>query len=491
MLNGINTITSYYTFGGLSAAQLRRANNYVGRCCTALAGGDQVTDIALVYPIESIWPRFTPARQGPTDSASAADVERTWHSAQDGLYGACRDYTIIDSQALAAAKATGDALLYTKPGGAGKLSWRVVVLPCADTLPLAAWENLARFWRQGGGVIAMGALPANSDTEFPSPKVQALAKEMFGTPAGAGAATEAGIHANAAGGAVVYLPTGAEGLLPMVIDSLLGRDVTLGVQGTPIRATHRRVDGHEVYFLINDSAAKWEGQVGFAAIGAGELCDPASGKITPLAALGNVPLSLEPYGGMLFRFAKAQPPKRLKSASGALPGLKLQALPEMTPGVGKGEFVRGGPAPDAEHSRPGAPAWKMAGALTKGNTDTFMFANFPYPNGIDLSGASCIAVESWVPEGQETPAELLVMLQEKSGAIYMTGTGQRLSSPGRHQAFVPISQFALAGWSQDPNGKLDLDQITAIIVGWGGYFGKEGERVEFSLSVPKMGKIGE
>jgi hypothetical protein len=49
----------------------------------------------------------------------------------------------------------------------GPFKWQVVILPGVDTLPLAAWENLAAFVHQGGAVIALGALPQNSETEFP------------------------------------------------------------------------------------------------------------------------------------------------------------------------------------------------------------------------------------------------------------------------------------------------------------------------------------
>ena len=181
MVSGVNCITSYYSFAGLMDEQLRRLNDWVGRCCLMLSGGYQVADIAVLYPVESLWPKFKPARNWANDSPAASRVESAWHAATDALFAAQRDFTFVDARALTEAKVDSGTLRH------GNLRWRVVILPGADTLPLPAWENLARFVRSGGVVISLGSLPANSEAEFPSARVQDLAKEMFGSVhAGAG-----------------------------------------------------------------------------------------------------------------------------------------------------------------------------------------------------------------------------------------------------------------------------------------------------------------
>lgn len=476
LLGGVHTITSYYTFQGLSDEQLRHLNLWVGRCSTMLAGGTQVTDLAVLYPIESLWPRFVPARHGATDSAAAAAVEQAYSHVHGALYAAHRDFTFVDSRALAEALVEEGTLRY------GELRWRVVILPGVDTLPLAAWENLARFWRRGGGVIAVGALPTHSESEFPCPRVQALAKEMFGP------SREPHVHTHAAGGVGIYLPPGAETLLPTVLDALLEPDVKASGSPSPLRATHRRVAGHEVYFLINDSPAPWQGAVSLAVSGPGERWDPATGERTEVASGEALSLSLEAYGGVLLRFPKARRPRRLPLQSGPLPGLVWQPLPAVEPAVGKGEFVQAQVAPDAAHQRDGRPAWRAVGTLTRGQTDTFLFLSFQYPQGLDLSQAACLAVESWVPEGQQTPAKLLLILTERNGGQYLADTGRPLGSSGYFQAFVPWSRFTPAGWAPDPDGRLDLADIIALSVGWGGYLGSEGETIEFSLALPQWGR---
>ena len=74
--NGITTITSYYSFADLSTEQVVRLNEWIGRCSTMLAGGHQVADVAVVYPIESTWIRFTPSRHWNNDCSQEAPAHR-------------------------------------------------------------------------------------------------------------------------------------------------------------------------------------------------------------------------------------------------------------------------------------------------------------------------------------------------------------------------------------------------------------------------------
>jgi hypothetical protein len=470
IFGGINTITSYYAFQNLSDEQLRRLNLHIGRCCTMLTGGHQVADIAVLYPIESLWPEFTPATQGARGSPATVRVEHAYRLVSNSLYGANRDFTFADSRALAAAKAEKGVLVH------GKLRWRAVVLPCADTLPMAAWENLARFWRDGGVVIAVGALPANSATEFPSARVRKLAREMFGDGNGAR------VTANSAGGAGVFLPTGSEALLPLALSGALEPDVLAGDGRGPVRATHRRIDGREVYLLINDSGEPWEGAVRVTGRNQGEQWNPATGAATPLAGDGKLKLRLDPYGAALLRYAGTEPARRLPVTSGGLPGLTLRLLPDVKPVVGCGEFVRAELTGDSSR-------WRAVGTVTKSQVDTHLFLSFNFPQPVDLSGGDVLALDTRVPEGQGTPTELLVILRDDKGRDFVAHAGRSLGAPGRCQSFVLLSQFQLASWSKSRDTRLNPSAIAAIRVGWGGHLGTAGEKVEFLTAPPQTGHI--
>jgi len=481
---GVNCMTSYYSFQDLSDEQLRRLNEWVGRCCTALRGGHQVADIAVLYPAESLWTRFIPSRHWTQEATAAARIESLYRAATESLFSSQRDFTFVDSRALTEAKVKSGVLVH------GKLCWRAVILPGADTLPIAAWENLARFVRQGGLVIALGALPANSEAEFPSARVQALAKEIFGeSPVGASAAQEPHSCANAKGGAGIFLPAGLEALLPRVLDGLMQQDVKVREARSPLRVTHRRVENREVYFIINDSDKPWAGQVEFRATGTGERWNPATGGMEESLAASATRLTLEPYGAAFFRFTTAKPPQRRALDRGVLPSLSLRTLPETEPTVTHGEFVRAELTTGTAHARAGSPAWQAVAVLTKAKVDTHLFTQFRYPEALDLSDADCLAIETRIPEGQTTPNQLLVILHEEGGGDFIAETGRSLASPGREDTLVALNRFKLAGWSQDADGILDLRKVGDIRIGWGGYFGAEGEKVQFSVALPQVGVV--
>ncbi len=481
---GINCITSYYSFAGLTDEQLRRLNEWVGRCCMALRGGHQVADIAVLYPTESLWTQFVPSRHWTKEATAAARIESLYRGAAESLFSSQRDFTFIDSRAIREAAVESSVLVH------GQLRWRVVILPGTDTMPLAAWENLAQFVRRGGVVIALGTLPSNSESEFPSARVQTLRKEIFGeNESGFSSAQGPQSRVNAEGGAGVFLPYGLESLLPLVLDGMLEPDVKVAETKSPLRVTHRRLDNREVYFVINDSAKPWAGKVDFAASEAGERWNPATGQREETLTANTAQLTLEAYGATLFRFTSAKPPQRRTITAGGLPNLVLGAMPGTEPIMGHGEFVRAELVPDAAHSRAGSPAWQAVAVLTKAQVDTHLFTQFRYPKPLDLSDADCLAIESWVPDGQSMPSQLLVILHEEGGGDFIAETGRSMSAPGRERTFIALNRFQLAGWSKDADGVLDLKRVSDIRIGWGGYFGAEHEKAQFSVALPQIGSV--
>jgi len=462
---GINTLTSYYSFKGLADEQLRRINAHVGRCQTMLRGGHQVADVAVLYPVQSVWPKFIPAYRGASAEAAANLVERIFDGVSQALYGANRDFTYVDSQALCDAKVKGDALEH------GDLRWRVLVLPETDTLPREAWEKVAAFWRKGGAVIAVGARPENDERALPSEKAQAIGRELFGD------GDAPSVTTNKAGGVGVLLPGGMTALVPRFIDAFVARDAACADSVAPIKITRRRVDGYDVYFAINDSASAWTGELTFCGDGVSERWDPATGEMATLAQGANVPIEIGPYGALLFRARRAGTPRRLAGAASAGLSMRPSALPAATKvNVAGGQHVR------SELSGNDAAGWTGKAQLTQGQVDTHQFVSFNYDPPLDLAESVGLAIDTSTPEGQKTPAELLVFIQTQSGGRYLAGTGRYLNAPGLSRAYVVFSQFRPFGETAAP---LDLSKVAAIRIGWGGYFGSEGERITVTIMPPK------
>ncbi len=462
---GINTLTSYYAFQDLTHQQLQRLNTHVGRCQTMMRGGHQATDIALLYPIESVWPRFVPAFQGATTESAARRIESVLDGVQAALYAANRDFAYVDARAVCAARVVDDALTH------GPLRWRVLVLPAADTLPLAAWENVATFWRQGGAVIAVGARPSNSETEFPSPRVEAIAQEIFGT------GEAPCLAASPAGGAGVLLPTSMTTLLPRVIDSLLQPDAVCAVPHPAIKVTRRHIEGQAVYFAINDSDTAWEGDIRFCGRGVNEQWDPATGAMTQVADGTCVPVRLGPYDAMLFRSATADLPDRIRGGAAPAFSITCELLPAASrPVVASGEFVK------AELAGDDTSGWRATATLTKGQVDTFLFMNFRYADPLNLVGSEGLTIDGVVAPDQSASTEVLVFLNMADGDRYLAGTGRFLNEPGAFRTHVMFGQFQPF---QQTYGTLDLSRIDSIGVGWGGYLGTAGERITLSVKPPQ------
>jgi hypothetical protein len=198
-------------------------------------------------------------------------------------------------------------------------------------------------------------------------------------------------------------------------------------------------------------------------------------------------LNLQPYGAALLRYPTARVPRKRKPRDGVLPNLALHAIPDVKPAMVQGEFVRAEVLPDTVHSQPGRPVWRASARLTKSHVDTFMFVRFLFPESLDLEGKECLVLDAWVPDGQQTGTQLLIIVQEEGGGDFLASTGGLLGASGHHRLFVPINRLQLAGWSQDSDGELDLKRVSEIRIGWGGYLGTEGERVEFSVALPQTG----
>jgi hypothetical protein len=484
---GVNRQTSYYAFAGLDDDALNRLNAWTGRLGAHLTGGHQMTDIATVYPIESLWTRFVPSKHLTRDATDAQEIANIDTAALNALFAHQRDMTVIDAQAIV--KSTVD------PSGIlrhGPLAWRVVILPGVDTLPMAAWERLRDLIRAGGIVVSLGHRPASSETAFPDARVQAIAEEMFGPTSTSG---DPSVHVTPSGGAGVWLPQGSEPLLTAALDGLIDPDVRLigltpGARPSPLRVTHRQMsDEDHVYLLINDSGAEWSGEVRLSAVtGPGERLDPATGRVQVVADPTSIRLDLEPYAAVLLHFAHAATPARHPSRDGLLPGLSLAPIP-VAPG--DPAHFNGQYAPSTVTADDGNPAaWDVQSHLTKSDVDTFNFVEWTCQPTADLSGALGLVVEADVPEAQTTGTQLLLIVREQDGGDYLAPTGLSLSSPGHHRAVVPLDRLEPASWSHDPDGHLDPSRIAALRLGWGGYLGQQGESVHFRARVPQAARMG-
>jgi hypothetical protein len=465
---GITTFTSYYRFAGLDDNQLRRINSYVGRCSTMLKGGYQVCDVAMLYPIESAWIYYEPSYHSNSNNPKAINIAEVYKAVGNSLYHSNRDFTYVDSKALKEAKIKSGALTH------GDLAWRALVLPATETLPIDSWRKVYSFWEKGGIVIAVGELPRNSESEFPSSEVTQMAVEMFTSkPFSPGK--------SAAGGIGLLLPSGLASLVPEMVDRLVTRSSWSSEAGGPIRVTQRRIDDHDVYFAINDSDVPFKGSMNFGGQGVSELWNPETGLMTPLSGAEQncVAVQLPPYGSVLFRSAAESRGKRLP-LKGAFNIVDRSVVQRGEPKVGHGIYV------SATLQGSDRDGWTSRAKLKKGDVDTHLFMDFTIDKPELLSSSGGFVFDVSLPEGQTADAQMLVMAATKGGAVFIASTGHYLNQSGAHRLHVGMSQFSLfKEGKSDVSKQLNLSKVNSVRIGWGGYFGQEGECITFNVQQPR------
>ncbi|NLH98436.1 MAG: hypothetical protein GX446_02980 [Chthonomonadales bacterium] len=269
ILGGISVLTSYHSFPGWTDERIKAANDWIGRCMAAVSGGKREAQVAVVYPTETVWARFTPSNLWVEQiSPECRRVEETIRALSEALYRSRREFDYVDGRVLAEGRVVAATLVYKER------RWSAVVLPECDTLPEAAWRNLAALKKAGGTVLVIGAEPRNCLDHFPC-RVAASAARTLGTG-----------MADA-------------GSVPGKLDEVLKPDITVAADA-PIRMTRRRIGNEEVWFLLNDSMRPWSGRIVVPAAGPVEVWDPRDGSIRTEAS-DAVALEFGPYDVLIVR----------------------------------------------------------------------------------------------------------------------------------------------------------------------------------------------
>lgn len=283
ILGGINVLTSYHSFPEWTNDQIRAANDWIGRCLEATKGGRRAASVAVVYPTETVWTRFTPSDLWVEQaSPDCSRIEKTLRDLSEALYRSRREFDYIDGQTLAEASVRAGELVHKDH------RWRAVVLPVCDTLPERAWRNLAALHRAGGTVVLLGERPRHCLEHFPCRAAKSASRALTG-------GTRKAPMLEAAQGSSV----------PAVLDAVLTPDFSADL-AAPVRMTRRRIGAEDVWFVLNDSGSPWSGKVSVPAEGRLEVWNPEDGTIKA-EARNDVALELAPYGVVILRAMREAP----------------------------------------------------------------------------------------------------------------------------------------------------------------------------------------
>ncbi|MBQ7190218.1 MAG: hypothetical protein IJR99_12480 [Kiritimatiellae bacterium] len=472
---GVNTFTSYYNWTPFDVETVNRINRQVGRCITLQTECHSAADIAILYPAETLMCGYQPLNMG-AGGMLCHRAAQAFRLAGRELFVANRCFLYVDSQTLAQAKPEKGELAYRE------MRWKTVILPCTATLPLKVWRNLRDFWLSGGAVIALDLPPQNSTDAFPCGEVQAISRELLGT---ADRQPGASSRRNAKGGIGLYLPSGQCILLPQWIDRLQEPHVNVRTEQrkNTIRTAHRRGKEGDVFFLINDSELPWKGTVAFCEEAPMEQWNPVDGSHHAVArdSNGRIPLTLAPYGAILYTTPRALTPKRLSCGGEETVLLRKSMLGtprSVTLGARKKDLETR-LTTDAAAPYP----HRSFGKVVTSNVDTFCFTAYRYGQPVIPQEASGLLLDVRIPKRQDHAPVLLVFAVDRQGGRYIANTSQPLSQPGEAQIALSFNQFAPFG---ETKGELNPQDIVSIEIGWGGYFGIAGQTIELETRPPAV-----
>jgi len=289
LVGGVTRFNNYLKLDHASQQEKMVFNTYVARVSTMMAGGVRASKIAVLYPIETMWSKFRPL---PTwlknwDDINGGDpkaqkTEKLFGQVSDLLYDNQWEFSYIDTKALLESKVTGGHLIH------GNLNWEVLILPGVETLPIPAWQVVEAFVKSGGKVIAIDALPLNSSTDFPSTEIKKVTDSVFKNK-------ETDRKA-------IYVEKFSAAGVQDILSSSIQRDFTISPANIPVLCSHKRMDGHDVLLVTNDSNQKQQFTLSFNSARKIEKWDPNTGEVSD--ANNPVAIELDAFNGIILKVEK-------------------------------------------------------------------------------------------------------------------------------------------------------------------------------------------
>ncbi|MBE3126572.1 MAG: hypothetical protein IMZ57_13085 [Acidobacteria bacterium] len=246
--------------------------DFVRRASFVNSMGHAVPDVLLWNPIESAWVQadadildvdmwaFSETHPGGN---RINEIDRVYAAAIDDLTAARVEFLIGDRHYLKQMEVRDGKLVR------GEFSFRTLVLPAVDIMPLEAARKIVAFAASGGRVFALAALPAASaEKGIADPEMARLMDKLRAQPTFM-AVGEAG------------LPALAEQAAPG-----LASPVRFASGAFPMLQHRRRIDGRDFFWLANNTDEWQVCELEIAGVrGAASVWDCETGDIRPVASV--------------------------------------------------------------------------------------------------------------------------------------------------------------------------------------------------------------
>ena len=259
---GINSLTALSIYGQYDNATFRKLNDFTGRVGSVLTRGDFVADVAVLYPMASVWADFVPTRRHVSysgDQPKCKDVDDAFRDVSRELLACQHDYDYLDEEALCAAKIADGTIKI------GKNAYRILVLPHATVLRFSTLKQISKFVDSGGAVISYKAIPSVREDAGPSKEFDDLVERLWG-------ASPKIAHVNTLRA------------LENTVEQCVTPDLRVSPPNRDIYYQHRALGSGDAYFVVNNADKPITGKFTFRAAGRAQAWNPVTGDMKAITS---------------------------------------------------------------------------------------------------------------------------------------------------------------------------------------------------------------
>jgi hypothetical protein len=263
--------------------------DYMGRLALFARHGVSAINIAVLYPIASVWATYRPSTEflmkPPIGSLGRPKIWSETYASEASVWDSAfrdvvwtllehqRDHDIVDDDALSTAT-TRDGQLHVGHG-----RYAVLILPPSHALDKRSLETAQAFAAGGGTTIGWFPLPQVSAQVGADDALSDSARDLFPREI----PPSAGFLQQSVGAGRSLLVADSAGLLA-ALDECLPPDVRLDRPNTRLMACHRRDGARDAYLLVNLSDEHSRGTVCLQGSGLAQLWNPLDGAVGALDA---------------------------------------------------------------------------------------------------------------------------------------------------------------------------------------------------------------
>lgn len=244
--------------------------DYEARLCLLASGLGHVAQVALVYPEADLW-----AHCWHLDLINTRSV--AYFQLGDEIRQAGYDYDVFDAEALSEkTKVSGGSLVSPTE------QFQILVIPQVDMISRSTLARAAELAADGGTVIFVGGLARHSIEEGADDKeVAKMLRGLLGEACYTDSQEGKPFWAKRDKGRVGFSPTPQA--VPAMLREAVAPDLAAAADSDGLCSYHRRLDGGDLYLLLNRKAERRIVTFTLSVPGRPEKWNPLTGRVESIA----------------------------------------------------------------------------------------------------------------------------------------------------------------------------------------------------------------